>query len=183
MQALIQPPDLAARSLQDLPERELVQAYLEPVHRFASLLCPSPADREDLAQEALIRAIRHRDRYDPSRGAFGAWLWRITLNVARDQGRAAGRTRALWDRLVAHDPAEAADSAESVALQRMSAQELVAAVHRLPVRHRTLVALRFGTGLSYRELAEVLDISEGAATQAVRRALNALRTELEGAVR
>jgi RNA polymerase sigma factor (sigma-70 family) len=99
--------------------------------------------------------------------------------VARDQGRAARRARALWERLVTDRSSEDAESAESVALHRLGADRLVAAVHRLSVRHRTLIALRFGAELPYRRLAEVLGISEGAATQAVRRALTALRRQLE----
>jgi RNA polymerase sigma-70 factor, ECF subfamily len=163
----------------DLPDEALVREYVEPVHRFAALLCRSPAEREDIAQEALIRALRGRHRYNPARGEFEAWLWRITLNVARDRGRAARRATALWERLADRGAPAAADSAESVALQRLEAEEVVAAVHRLPARYRTLVALRFGGMLSYRQLAVVLGISEGAATQAVRRALRALRTDLE----
>src|SRR5256885_9766276 len=97
------PPDVTGRPVRDISDHELVHAWLAVVYRFAALLCPSPADREDLAQEALIRAIGQRHRYDPAKGPFEPWLWRITLNVARDQGRAAGRARALWERLVAQE--------------------------------------------------------------------------------
>jgi RNA polymerase sigma-70 factor (ECF subfamily) len=179
MQETMQLAGTAAAPVDELSDEALVQEYVEPVHRFAALLCRSPAEREDIAQEALIRALRSRHRYDPARGEFAAWLWRITLNVARDRGRAAGRARALWERLADRGSPAEAESAETVALQRLEAADVVAAVHRLPARYRTLIALRFGGMLSYRQMADVLGISEGAATQAVRRALHALRADLE----
>jgi RNA polymerase sigma factor (sigma-70 family) len=52
-------------------------------------------------------------------------------------------------------------------------------VWRLPKRQRTLVALRFGAGLSYREIGHQLGLSEAAALMAVRRALTRLRHELQ----
>ena len=85
----------------------LAEHYAHPVHRFAAMVTRNSQDSADLAQEALVRALRLRHRYDPQRGTFEAWLWRIVVNVARDAGRAARRHRFLLDRLAAR-PAEKA---------------------------------------------------------------------------
>lgn len=168
----------------DLTPEELVRDYLEPVHRFAAMLCPSASDRDDVAQEALVKAILRRHQYDPAKGELRAWLWRIVANVAKDHGRRAGRAGALWDRMFSVvNPDAADDSAESVALQRIESDDLLAAIHRLPERHRMVVALRFGAGLPHREIAEALGISEGASTQTLHRALGKLRRSLEEAER
>jgi RNA polymerase sigma-70 factor, ECF subfamily len=67
------------------------------VYRFSAMICQDHQRTEDLAQEALLRAMRALDRFDPARGSAEAWLWRIVVNLARDSGRAAGRWALAWD--------------------------------------------------------------------------------------
>jgi RNA polymerase sigma factor (sigma-70 family) len=65
------------------------------------------------------------------------------------------------------------------ALQNLADEELLQAVRALPPRYRTLVALRYGAGLSYAEIASQMGTSERAAIMANRRALMRLRARLE----
>src|SRR6266566_3397369 len=123
--------------------------HLDRVLRFAVMVSPPGTDPEDVAQEAMVTALASLDRYDPARGSVDAWLWRIVVSRARDAGRAARRTQVLLDRvLVMGHRAPAADATpESVVLDRLRDQDLVAAVRRLPRRYRTVIALRYGAGL------------------------------------
>jgi len=154
--------------------------YTERVHRFAVLVSPRTSDPDDLAQEALARVLARLDRYDPRRGAMEAWLWQIVLNLARDAGRAAGRSELLLGRLALHHGSGRAEaSAESVALRRLEDDALVDAVRRLPRRYRTVIALRFGAGLRATEAAEVLGTTRMSVVHATRRALDRLRPLVE----
>ncbi len=163
-----------------LTAEDLARDYSRSVHRFAAMLCRNRADAEDLAQEALLRAMRALPRFDPRRGEIGPWLWRIVVNVARDGGRAASRAEALWERLVAHESrAHAAVNPESVAIDRLSGTALLDAVRRLPRRSRTLIALRFGADLAYEEIGDLLGENPRALRQAMHRALGRLRAQLE----
>ena len=152
--------------------------YAARVHRFAAMVARGDQDAEDLAQDALVRILRHADRYDPARGSVEGWLWRVVVNAATDAGRAAGRRRFLRERLARH-AVEAPSNIEDAALQRIDNQELLAAVRRLPRRGRTLIALRYGAGLAYADIGGQLGISTQAAVMATRRALAALRRSLE----
>jgi RNA polymerase sigma factor (sigma-70 family) len=154
-------------------------AHLGRLLRFAAMVSPPGADPRDLAQEAMVRALEHLDRFDPERGGAEAWLWRIVVNLARDAGRVAGRTELLFERLAAHAGPLATASAETAALDRMRDQELVDAVRRLPRRHRTLIALRYGAGLSSPEIADLLGTTRMAVVKATGRALARLRKDLE----
>jgi RNA polymerase sigma-70 factor (ECF subfamily) len=161
------------------PQR-LAEDYAVRVLRFATLLCRNPADAEDLAQEAMIRALRGLGSYEPRGSGIEAWLWRIAVNTARDAGRIASRSEALWERLVAARPgSELAEDTESVVLRRLADAELVAQVRRLSRREQTLIALRYGAGLSYEEMGELLDQRPSALRQGVHRALGRLRTRIE----
>src|SRR6266853_135018 len=159
------------------PER-LCRLYADQVFRFAALVSNGTSDAEDLAQEALERAIRAIDRYDSGRGAVEAWLWRIVVNAARDRGRVEQRGRLLFERLAAFLPRQEA-AAELTIDSAVSDEELLGAVRSLPRRSRTLIALRFGADLDYAEVGVALGMSPAAAGVATRRALADLRRLLE----
>ncbi len=155
--------------------------YARQVYRFASMVSRSDPDAEDLAQEALLRALRNLRHFDPGRGSMSAWLWRITVNAARDAGRVAQRRQAVWERMVRSQAPE--ESVESRALDRVRDSELLTAVRALPKRDRALIALRFGAGLDYASVGAALGLTPGAASVATRRALGTLRHRLEGTAR
>jgi RNA polymerase sigma factor (sigma-70 family) len=161
-----------------LTPQELCARYGHRVYRFAAMVATGEVEAEDLAQDALIRAIRNLPRFDARRGTMEAWLWQIVMSTARDAGRVAGRRRALWDRLVT-ERAEV-ESTESLALDRFADRELLQAVRGLPRRDRALIALRFGADLDYAAVGRAYGITPAAATMAVRRALAKLRINLEG---
>lgn len=159
---------------------QLARQYARQVHRFAAMVCRDPAESEDLAQEALLKAMLALPRYDPRRGTLDAWLWRIVVNVARDAGRAATRADALWERLVSREPRTgSAEAAETEALRRLSDADLLAQVRRLSRREQTLIALRFGAQLTFEEIGELLGSRPAALRQAVHRSLRRLRAQME----
>jgi RNA polymerase sigma-70 factor (ECF subfamily) len=172
--------DAALLRVATVTPEALARDHAQRVFRFARMLCHNPADSEDLAQEALLKAMRNLNRFDPSRGSLDTWLWTIVMNVARDAGRASNRAETLWERIVSGQLSEpAAGEVETLALQRLSDAQLLDEVTRLPRRYRSLIALRFGADLSYDEIALLLHESPAALRQAMRRALKALRIRLE----
>lgn len=163
-----------------LTVEELVAAYLPRVRHFAVLVSPWGTDPDDLAQQAMLRALERPERLEPGRGTFDAWLWRVVVNLARDAGRLSRRTELLVDRLAFHrDDWSTGASPETLALDRIRDQELIDAVRRLPRRHRSLIALRYGAGLSAAEIAQCLGATRMTVAKALRRALDRLRADLE----
>lgn len=160
-----------------LTPEELCHQYANRVYRFATMVAGGDVEAEDLAQEALMRAIRKLGRFDPQRGSIETWLWRIVVNAARDCGRVAGRRRALWLRLI--EDREEAPGTESLALDNLTDAELLRAVRRLPARDRAVIGLRFGADLDYIAVGRELGLTAAAATMALHRALVRLRKELE----
>jgi RNA polymerase sigma-70 factor (ECF subfamily) len=158
----------------------LAEDYAVRVLRFATLLCRNPADAEDLAQEAMLKALRGLRSYEPRVAGIEAWLWRIVVNTARDAGRMASRADSLWERLVATQTVgQVAEDTESVALRRLADEELLDQVRRLSRREQTVIALRYGAGLSYEEMGELLNQRPPALRQGVHRALGRLRVRIE----
>ncbi|MBJ7609317.1 MAG: sigma-70 family RNA polymerase sigma factor [Candidatus Dormibacteraeota bacterium] len=179
---MLQPADAPAAAFQVLspltPER-FASEYAGRVHRFAAMVMRNGQDSEDLAQEALLKAIRGLAKFD-QRGNVEAWMWRIVINTARDSGRASVRQTALRDRLHARSRAEfAVDPVELTVFNRLRDQDLLDAVRRLPVKPRTIIALRFGAQLSNLEIGEQLRMRPRAVSMALHRALQRLHSVLE----
>jgi RNA polymerase sigma-70 factor (ECF subfamily) len=145
------------------------------VFKFAQMISTSTGDAEDLAQDALERAIRGLKSFDPAKGDLDAWLWRIVVNAGRDAGRIARRERIVFERLTSLWPV---DQKVVEVADGLSGDELLAAVRVLSPRHRAVIALRYGADLDYRHVGLALGISEAAALMTTRRALSNLRTRL-----
>lgn len=162
-----------------LTAEALCQAYAARVYKFAQLISSDSTSAEDLAQDALERAIRGLKTFNPAKGRIESWLWRIVVNAGRDAGRIAGRQRLVLELLSDRWSIDE----EIIDLgDHLGVEEVLAAVRALSARHRAVVALRFGADLSYRHVGEALGISEAAALMATRRALANLRSRLSQGV-
>ena len=171
-----------SRTVPAMTAEELCRTYAADVCRFAAMMSAGREDADDLAQEALMRAVRSLRRYDAARGSMNAWLWRIVANAARD---AAGRRRRMTDlvvRLGVLAPREA-DDVEEVVLRRHRDADLHAHLRALPLRDQTLLALRYTAGLDTAEVGAAVGMSTETASRAMRRALARLRARLEETTR
>lgn len=138
--------------------------------RLAARLVGNTADAEDVVQEAFVKALASL-RAGEFRGqaALTTWLFRITTNVACDRLRRA-RT--------AERPSEE-PSTDGQADARVALRELHDAMSELPPDQRAALVLKELQGLTTREVAEVLERSEGATEQLLVRARETLRRRFE----
>lgn len=65
--------------------------FSRPLYALGLRWLGNPADAEELVSEALVRAWRAAENYDPNRGRVASWLFGVAHNVARDRWRVAGR--------------------------------------------------------------------------------------------
>jgi RNA polymerase sigma-70 factor, ECF subfamily len=137
-------------------------------YRTAWLVVHDTAAAEDIAQEAFIAALRALDSFDRRR-PFGPWLTRIVINRAIDWARARRLQAVPSDSLA---PAAPADEGWS--------DEVVSALHALPVDQRAVVVLRHGLGYTPGEIARLLELPRGTVNSRLRRALDRLETLLRG---
>jgi RNA polymerase sigma-70 factor (ECF subfamily) len=153
----------------------LARRYQRRVFALGLRYFREAADADDLVQETFLRAWRALDRYDVER-PFAPWLFRIAANWALTQLETRRRrggeelTESLeWD---GPSPAESADSAR---LRR----EVTAAVNALPEDQRVVLHLRVTEDLSYREIAETLDVPIGTVMSRLARARETLRGKVK----
>jgi len=165
--------------LESLTAAELCERYADRVYRFAAMVSRGSGEAEELAQDALERAIRRVESFDAGRGSVDAWLWRIVVNASRDAGRVRTRRWLLLKKLE-YEYTRDRDEATAPAIDDgIGDVDLLQAVRRLGQRDRALIALRFGGGLDHAGVGTALGMSPAAAGVAVRRALARLRRYLE----
>ena len=151
----------------------LVERYWDRLYRWLHHLTHDRHTAEDLVQETFLKAFTGLDGFRAGTN-FGAWLFRIAHNNFANQHRAAARKREpLSDDLAAkdRDPLEEAESREAL-------QGLARALHRLPTEYRAALLLRVEQDLSFREIADVLDLTEETARWRVFKARQKLMSVL-----
>jgi RNA polymerase sigma-70 factor, ECF subfamily len=165
----------------------LVQKYRRPMVNFMFRTAHSSAAAEDLAQEVFLRVYRSRQSYEAS-AKFTTWLYRIATNLAVNHAsdtrherpentvsldepdEESGRTLDLPDRT---------PSAEQTMVRRERVAAIRQRVQALPERQRIAVVMHKYEQMEYRQIADVLQLSESATKSLLFRAYETLREQLK----
>jgi RNA polymerase sigma-70 factor (ECF subfamily) len=141
---------------------------IERVYAYVAYLVGDGAIAEDVTSEAIARGLRYRASYDPRKGTPLAWLIGIARNCLPTAPPAFAGETAL----------AGLATGEDVELEAVDRLTLRAAVAALPPRDRELIALRYGSDLTAKQIAAVLETTTNAVEVALHRALGRLRAEL-----
>lgn len=152
---------------------ELAARYWDDAYRTALFVGADPDFAEDVAQEALMVAIRTLPRFNPRR-RFGPWLHRIAANRAIDHSRRASKLPRPSE--IEELPAGAEELADPLPLG------LIAALEALPLEDRAIVVLRHLFDYRSREIAAMLGIPAGTVRRRLSTALGRVRQTLDGGV-
>jgi RNA polymerase sigma-70 factor, ECF subfamily len=150
----------------------LVRGHYQAIYRFLVHLTRDAHRAEDLTQETFVAAWERVDTFQ-GRSSPATWLHRIAYTRFIDDQRAKNRAASLHES-VTTTPFMPADPLET-ATARDEARRLYAALDELDAADRTRLVLHYLQGLSYREMASVLDEPSGTTKWRTREALNCLR--------
>jgi len=162
----------------------LVRKYQHKVAKLVSRYVRDRREVEDVTQEAMIKAYRAIGGFR-GESAFYTWLYRIAVNTAKNYLESQGRRPPGSD--VEIEGAELIESGEGLRDQatperQMLTKEIATTVHRvlehLPPDLRTAITLREIEGMSYEEIAEVMDCPIGTVRSRIFRAREAIDQEL-----
>ena len=165
----------------------LVQKYRRAMINFMYRMAHNSAAAEDLAQEVFLRVYRSRGSYEPS-AKFTTWLYRIATNLAVNHARDTRHERP--ETMVSLDEPDeetgasmdVADSSLSVEEKLVRRERLMAirkTVQKLPERQRIAVLMHKYQQMDYKQIAEVLKLSESATKSLLFRAYETLREQLK----
>jgi len=163
----------------------LVAKYQRKLLRLVSRLVRDPAEAEDVAQEAFIKAYRALAGFR-GESAFYTWLYRIGVNTAKNWLVANKRrtpTSTELDNEDAENYGESdllrdVDTPERLLMTKQIGETVNAAMTELPEELRTAISLREVDGLSYEEIAQVMDCPIGTVRSRIFRAREAIAVRL-----
>ncbi len=156
---------------------ELVCRYRDGVVNVVYRMCGDGEISEEAAQEAFIRAWQKLGSYQ-SRYPFRPWLYRIALNVALDVLRREPQTTPIDAPEMENRLRAESEEPEAAVIRRERAARVRKSVLRLPEASRAVLVLREYEGLSYQEIADVLNIPLGTVMSRLNYARTQLRKEL-----
>lgn len=132
-------------------------------------------EAEDVLQEAFMRIFRNLDSYN-GKGALGAWVRKITVNMALEQYR---KNKAQKNLTLVYDIKESNPSTDDGAIEQMGLEDLLKKIQKLPVGFRTVFNLYAVEGYNHNEIGELLGISDGTSKSQYSRARVLLRQMID----
>lgn len=163
----------------------LVSKYQRKLLRLVMRMVRDPAEAEDVTQEAFIKAYRALPNFRGD-SAFYTWLYRIGVNTAKNWLVAHGRRMPTVSEIGDEDGEGIEDSGllrddetpDRVLLSKQIGETVNAAMDALPEDLRTAISLREIEGLSYEEIAQVMDCPIGTVRSRIFRAREAIAAQL-----
>lgn len=164
----------------------LVSKYQRKLVRLVMRLVRDPAEAEDVAQEAFIKAYRALPNFR-GESAFYTWLYRIGVNTAKNWLLSQGRRMPVMSEILDEDTDGGGndhsllrndETPDRLLMSKQIGETVNAAMDALPEDLRTAISLREIEGLSYEEIARVMDCPVGTVRSRIFRAREAIAVKL-----
>jgi RNA polymerase sigma factor (sigma-70 family) len=159
---------------------EHFREYHPRIYNYLRYRVSTPEDAEDLIGTIFEQAYTHRQQFDPTKGAFSAWLFRIAHNALVDHYRTHER-RSTWETeadfppdLVTPEP-----SLEAQMVHQETIAQLLQSLKGLSERDQEVLSLKFAGKLRNKEIGEILNMKEKTVSVALLRAMRRLRQQME----
>ena len=165
----------------------LIQKYRKPIMHFMYRMVHNQAVAEELAQEVFLRVYRSRETYR-AEARFSTWLYRIATNLgvnyARDNRHERMASTVYLDEADSEtgttpDVADSTPDAEAKLLRQERLKAIREHEMSLPERQRMAVLMHKYEGMDYKQIGDVLKLSESATKSLLFRAYQTLREKLK----
>ena len=141
----------------DAAFNELVRRYLDLVYRFFQKITPDKMEAEDLSQTVFIKLFKALKKFR-FESEFNTYLYRVNVNTANTYFK-----RNKWRNMLHLDQAPDTGYVETSQEKQWRKEEVWAAVVRLPKKQRLVVMMRISQALSFKDIGNILNMTEGSA--------------------
>lgn len=159
---------------------EVYRQYFRPLYSFVAYRVADRPAAEDITSQVFEKALRAYPNYDHKRAAVSTWLFTIARNAVTDHYRTRKQQAdaGLNENLAISDEGDPEHELEALEMSR----ELARALAGLGAQEHEVLALKFGAGITNREIGKLLEISESNAGTIIYRSLKKLKNQLEGGI-
>lgn len=167
-------PDSLVRAARDTPEalEEICDRYVPRIYGYVLKRVGVVQDAEDVTSIVFEKVLLNLGSFDSSRASFSTWIYRIATNCVTDFFRSKGRRKETSLAEVMDDRHRQADSD----IERLDvSMVLVELLKGLPPKYQEALALRYFAGMRVGEVAEVLGVTESAASKRILRGLDEMK--------
>ena len=167
--------DIIRGCLQNNPtmQKMLYDKYAAKLYGIALRYAHEQEEAKDILQDGFVKIFQNLSKYKGT-GAFEGWLRRIIVNTAIEHYRKKNNTYEIQD---THE--ESVTDRDTSALDKMAAADILKMVKALPNGYRTVFNLFAIEGYSHKEIAEMLNISEGTSKSQYARAKGLLQEKIK----
>ena len=153
--------------------RALAERHCEMVFKVAFRWCAVKEDAEDIAQDVMMQLADKIRGFKPDEAAFTTWLYRVTINTAKDAYRRQQRRKDNEGQFAKDSDVHTGHGATE---QSLAHQETTRLLERLPDKQREAVFLVFFEGLNHAEAAAIVGCAESTISWRVHSARKKLKT-------
>jgi RNA polymerase sigma-70 factor (ECF subfamily) len=160
---------------------ELFQQYYLRVYNYLRYRVYAVEDAEDLLSTVFEKAYIHREQFDPAKGAFSAWLFRIAHNALVNYYRTHQR-RSAWateNRLPGDLVTKSEESPETQVIRQEAITHLLEGLEQLSERDQEVISLKFAGQLSNKEIGQIMDLKEKTVSVVLLRAMRRLQKQVK----
>ena len=159
---------------------EIVNRYTDKIYSLVVGMIRDRGHAEDVVQEVFHKAFRKLEKFE-QKSQFYTWIYRIAVNTSLDHLKSRERAKAQsLDEMPHVDPEVNPQEADpsTPLLEREFVEQMEEALAAIPPKFREILVLREVDGLSYEEIADVLQCSKGTVESRLFRARGRLREKL-----
>lgn len=156
---------------QPLSAEELYTQYYNKVYGYVYQRLRNHADAEELAADVFAKVVEKLSSFDPERASYSTWIFTITKNMVISQYRRHRDTEDIDELSIADD----AETPLDIAITKESSAALAEGLRALPERDREILIARYYYDNSFKQIGDMLDMTEANARVAHGRALKKLK--------
>lgn len=154
---------------------EIYELYFQRIYNYAYYRTSSQVEAEEVTSQTFLAALENIERFEYRSVSLAAWLYKIASNRVADLYRKKGKNVELYQEEPGDDNKK---SPEELLLRKTEQERLVYHLQALPFPQQQALLLRYSQDLPYKEIAVVMDKSEGAVKQLLHRGLSTLRERM-----
>lgn len=164
----------------ELDFAELFRQYYARIYNYVRYRVEVLEDAEDLVGAVFEKAYANRAQFDPGKGTFSTWLFRIAHNELANYYRTRQR-RAGWEsgEALSADLVTTEALPETELIRHEQIGQLLEGLAQLGERDREVISLKFAGRLSNKEISEIMDLKEKTVSVVLLRAMRRLQKEVK----